>query len=59
MKLALTYPQGEQMAPSSDSPRGPQHILDHLLEFLKNSQYANHPGTKTVMNTNCCFALQR
>jgi len=59
MKLSLTHPQGEQMAPSSDSPQGPQHILDHLLEFLKNSQYANHPGTKIVMCTNLSFCLQR
>jgi hypothetical protein len=51
MKFALTPPQEEQMAPSSDSPQGPQHILDHLLEFPKNSQYANHPGTKIVMYT--------
>jgi hypothetical protein len=46
MKSALTYPQGEQMAPSFDSPQDLQYILDHLMEFLENSQYADHPETK-------------
>jgi hypothetical protein len=46
LKLALTRPQGELMAPRSDSLQDLQYILDHLLEFLENSQYANRPEKK-------------